>query len=437
MKVYLETLGCRLNYAEMDALGRQLEAAGHSVAASPESADVCVLNTCAVTGEAARKSRQWARRLARANPQARLALTGCFATLMPDEAAHLPNVALVVANDRKELLAELLQPWSAALGGESWRRLAPDAPPHPPSRTRAFVKVQDGCNNRCTFCIVTVARGAERSRPVADVVAEIQQLTAEGVQEAVLTGVHLGGYGRDIDTHLHDLVAAVLERTELPRLRLSSLEPWELGPAFFDLWPQSGGRLCPHLHLPAQAGSDAVLRRMARRNRTDDFRRLVDAARSRIAGLVITTDMIVGFPGETGDDFAASLRFVEAMRFAHVHVFPYSAREGTAAARFGDQVPLEVRRQRVVELQAVAQDVGQTVARGFLGQVRPVLWEQNEAGNSALWSGLTDNYLRVQTMTPDTVDLTNRITPAQLLRLEGEGIYAALASVDGPGPRQR
>lgn len=174
MKVYLETLGCRLNYAEMDALGRQLEAAGHSVAASPESADVCVLNTCAVTGEAARKSRQWARRLARANPQARLALTGCFATLMPDEAAHLPNVALVVANDRKELLAELLQPWSAALGGESWRRLAPDAPPHPPSRTRAFVKVQDGCNNRCTFCIVTVARGAERSRPVADVVAEIQ-----------------------------------------------------------------------------------------------------------------------------------------------------------------------------------------------------------------------------------------------------------------------
>lgn len=437
MKVYLETLGCRLNYAEMDALGRQLEAAGHSVAASPESADVCVLNTCAVTGEAVRKSRQWARRLARANPQARLALTGCFATLMPDEAAHLPNVALVVANDRKELLAELLQPWSAALGGESWRRLAPDAPPHPPSRTRAFVKVQDGCNNRCTFCIVTVARGAERSRPVADVVAEIQQLTAEGVQEAVLTGVHLGGYGRDIDTHLHDLVAAVLERTELPRLRLSSLEPWELGPAFFDLWPQSGGRLCPHLHLPAQAGSDAVLRRMARRNRTDDFRRLVDAARSRIAGLVITTDMIVGFPGETGDDFAASLRFVEAMRFAHVHVFPYSAREGTAAARFGDQVPLEVRRQRVVELQAVAQDVGQTVARGFLGQVRPVLWEQNEAGNSALWSGLTDNYLRVQTMTPDTVDLTNRITPAQLLRLEGEGIYAALASVDGPGPRQR
>lgn len=252
-----------------------------------------------------------------------------------------------------------------------------------------------------------------------------------------MTGVHLGGYGRDIDTHLHDLVAAVLERTELPRLRLSSLEPWELGPAFFDLWPQSGGRLCPHLHLPAQAGSDAVLRRMARRNRTDDFRRLVDAARSRIAGLVITTDMIVGFPGETGDDFAASLRFVEAMRFAHVHVFPYSAREGTAAARFGDQVPLEVRRQRVVELQAVAQDVGQTVARGFLGQVRPVLWEQNEAGNSALWSGLTDNYLRVQTMTPDTVDLTNRITPAQLLRLEGEGIYAALASVDGPGPRQR
>ena len=195
MRVYLETLGCRLNYSEMETLGRQLGQIGHEIVSLPEQADVAVLNTCAVTGEAARKSRQLARKLARANPTAKLAVTGCYATLAPDDVSRLPNVELVVDNRRKDLLAELLQPWSAELDGEQWRRLTPEAPLHVPARTRAFVKVQDGCNNKCTFCIVTVARGEERSRRVGEILAEIRQLTAEGYQEAVLTGVHLGGYG--------------------------------------------------------------------------------------------------------------------------------------------------------------------------------------------------------------------------------------------------
>ena len=333
MRVYLETLGCRLNYSEMETLGRQLGEIGHEIVSLPEQADVAVLNTCAVTGEAARKSRQLARKLARANPSARLAVTGCYATLAPDDVSRLPNVELVVDNRRKDLLAELLQPWSAELDGEQWRRLTPEAPLHPPARTRAFVKVQDGCNNKCTFCIVTVARGEERSRRVGDILAEIRQLVAEGYQEAVLTGVHLGGYGNDLDTDLRALVAAILEQTDLPRLRLSSLEPWDLQPEFFDLWPASGGRLCPHLHLPLQAGCDKTLKRMARRTRTAEFRQLLAEARSRIPDLVVTTDMIVGFPGETQADFEESLRFVEEMGFAHVHVFPYSARRGHGRSR--------------------------------------------------------------------------------------------------------
>lgn len=440
MKIYLETLGCRLNYSEMENLGRQLAEAGHRVVGAPQQADVCVLNTCAVTGEAARKSRQLARRLARSNPTARLAITGCYATLAPEAVAGLPNVELVVDNGRKELLAELLQPWSAELDGEQWRRLTPDAPLHPPSRTRAFVKVQDGCNNQCTFCIVTVARGAERSRPLEEIVAEVQRLTAEDFQEAVLTGVHLGGYGCDIElpafskggsspSALHALVAAILERTELPRLRLSSLEPWDIEPGFFDLWRQSAGRLCPHLHLPLQAGCDRTLKRMARRTRTAGFRALVEEARARIPGLALSTDIIAGFPGETTEDLDASLRFVEEMAFAHVHVFPYSARAGTAAAGFGGQIPMEERRRRVDALEAVAQRTGEAVRRSFLGAVRPVLWETLERpanGVGPLWSGLTDNYLRVQTIAPAGLDLENRITPARLVAIDGNLLWAEL-----------
>jgi threonylcarbamoyladenosine tRNA methylthiotransferase MtaB len=444
MKIYLESLGCRLNYSEMETLGRQLAEAGHAVVAEAGQADVCVLNTCAVTGEAARKSRQLARKLARSNPAARLAVTGCYATLAPEAVASLPNVELVVDNRRKEGLAELLQPWSAELHGEQWRRLAPDAPLHPPGRTRAFVKVQDGCNNQCTFCIVTVARGPERSRPVAEIVAEVQMLAAEGFQEAVLTGVHLGGYGSEelptspkvANSSLHTLVAAILQQTDLPRLRLSSLEPWDIEPDFFDLWAQSQGRLCPHLHLPLQAGCDRTLKRMARRTRTASFRALVEAARDRIPGLTLSTDIIAGFPGETAADFDESLRFVEAMACAHVHIFPYSAREGTAAAGFGGQVPVEERRRRVGELEAVAQRSGEAVRRSFLGDVRPVLWETLERpanGTGPVWSGLTDNYLRVHAVAPAGLDLENRITAARLVAVDGQVLWADL----GPQPVTR
>lgn len=424
MRVFLETLGCRLNYAEMESLGRDLAAAGHQLVASPEQADVSVLNTCAVTGEAARKSRQLARQLTRANPAARLTLTGCYATLDPETVRDLPGVALVVDNQHKERLAELLQPWSAELDGDCWRRLHADAPVYQPARTRAFVKAQDGCNNRCSFCIVTVARGAERSRQVGDVVAEIQRLRAEGFQEAVLTGVHLGGYGSDLGIGLADLVSAILHQTDLPRLRLSSLEPWDLTPEFFELWPASGGRLCPHLHLPLQSGCNRTLRRMARRTRTADFRGLVNAARQRIPDLVLTTDIIAGFPGETAAEFAESLAFVDAIGFAHVHVFPYSARTGTAAAKFNGQVSSDERRRRVAAMEATARRSGDAVRQHFVGTVRPILWEQWEAGIG--WSGFTDNYLRVRAAVSRDTELANRITLARLLSLHGEVLQASI-----------
>ena len=457
MRIYLETLGCRLNYAEMAALGRQLVGAGHDLAASAAEADLCVLNSCTVTAEAARQSRQLARRLARANPAGRLIVTGCYATLEGEAVAQLPNVALVVGNERKEELLALVEELDAncrlqianrtpVLSVVEGTQIAVSNTQHatrntqyairnPPSaiRTRAFVKVQDGCRNRCTFCIVTVARGDERSRPVAEIVAEVNALHAEGYQEAVLTGVHLGGYGSDLGTTPAELVVALLAETTIQRLRLSSLEPFDLTPDFFDLWAASAGRLMPHLHLPAQAGSDAVLRRMGRRNRVADFEALVVAARSAIPGLTITTDLIAGFPGETEEDFGQTVAFARRIGFAHMHVFPYSPREGTAAARFTDQVPEVERKRRAHVLSDLDVELGTTVRAAFIGQTRPVLWENPEQTRFLgetwfVWAGLTDNYLRVLTAAPADMDLHNRITPARLLRVEGNALWGEVVT---------
>ncbi len=443
MRVYVGQVGCRLNFSEMESLARRLQAAGHTVVQQPSDAQVIVFNTCAVTADAVRGSRKEARRLHAEAPHARLALTGCWATLAPDEAAALPGVALVASNTQKELLPLLLEPWSAAFDDPAQlAQLLPGAPPAllspetaPPAerlrRTRAFVKVQDGCNNRCTFCIVTVARGESRSRPIAEVVDEVRAHVAAGVHEVVLTGVHLGAWGRDLlaGESLGDLLAALLADTDLPRLRLSSLEPWEIGDGFFELWQQSGGRLCPHLHLPLQAGCDAQLRAMARRCTTASFRALAAAARAAIPDLTLTTDLIAGFPGESEADFAIGLAFVEEMAFLDAHIFPYSARPGTAAASFGGEPTSDIKRARARRLAEVVARTGAAERARFVNSVRPVLWEGRprevaERPDARLWSGQTDNGLRVETWAPRPLELHGRLLPARLAAGAGESLLA-------------
>jgi threonylcarbamoyladenosine tRNA methylthiotransferase MtaB len=451
MRVYLDQIGCRLNYSEMETLAQRLRGAGHHIVAAPEQAQVVVFNSCAVTGEASKTSRQRIRTLHRANPAARLAVTGCWVTLEPETAAALPGVALAADNQRKDLLHLLLEPWSAELDDPAdLARMQPDgtpfdlvdlaaADPERQARTRAFIKVQDGCNNRCTFCVVTLARGASRSRSLAEIVAEVQAHAAAGIQEAVLTGVHLGSYGRDLDgaarSDLKHLVAALLAETAIPRLRLSSLEPWELAGGFFELWQQWPDRLCPHLHLPLQAGTDTQLRRMARRCTVDSFRRLVEEARAAIPGLVLTTDLIVGFPGESEADFAAGATFVEEMRFAQAHIFPFSARTGTAAAAFGGQVPMTVKKARAQALAALVERTGRAVRQQFVGDCRPVLWEwprgaavTTGAGGQPVqvWTGFTDNYLRVAVEAPVDAALHNTITPLRQDALHKDTLLGTL-----------
>ena len=414
MNVYLTYLGCRLNESEVEELAWRFAALGQRVVADPAQADVGVVNTCTVTAEAGRKSRQLVRRLARLNPGLRLAVTGCHATVAPDELVHLPQVGWVASNAEKERLAERVvgavceDPTSPMPMG----RLIPGTL----GRTRAFVKVQDGCDNRCTFCITALARGKGRSRAVEQILAEVQELVRSGYQEVLLSGVHLGSYGRDRGEKdgLSRLIRTLLSGTDIARLRLSSLEPWELSASFLDLWEDS--RLCRQLHLPLQSGCDAVLRRMGRRSTTAGFAELVAAARARIPDLALTTDIMVGFPGESEQAFEESYRYVQALEFARLHVFAYSARPGTAAADMPDQVPVRAKAERSRAMRQLGETQARAFQRGFVGRTLPVLWES--ARTNGLWRGLTDNYLTV--VAASETALANRITQTRLVASEGE-----------------
>ncbi len=432
MRVYLSSIGCRLNQSEIESLARQLLAGGHEIVPDPSRADRVVLNTCAVTASAARDARARTRRFHRANPAAEILLTGCYATLAPAELAGLPGVGRIVANADKHDLVGLIDP-----------AIDPAAPAYelepilrqvlngPVGNTRAFVKVQDGCDNRCTFCVTTIARGSGVSRPLGDVVAEIQGLTTAGYQEAVLTGVHLGSYGHDLGRPegLHELIRAILTHTDLPRLRLSSLEPWDLTPDFFDLWHSP--RLLPHLHLPLQSGSDAILRRMARRTSRAGFRVLASAARAQIPDLSLSTDIIAGFPGETDADFAATSEFVAEIDFSRLHVFGYSPRPGTAAARMVDQVPAAVKKERVARLIDQGHRQSEAFHRRFEGSCRPVLWERVVGADARglRWIGYSDNYIRVSAYGP--ADLSNQVTPTRLSGATADGLHGEVASPAG------
>ena len=411
MRVHLRMLGCRLNQSEIETMARQFQQQGHEIVDDPALADQIVVNTCAVTQAAVHDSRKLVRQLHRASAQAEITVTGCYAHIAPAEIAVLPGVKQVIDNQRKDALVPVLtgqplEPFDA-------EPIARDTPQHL-ARTRAFIKVQDGCDNACTFCVTTIARGAGRSRTLDNIVREVKLLNALGCQEAVLTGVHLGSYGHDFGNRegIAELVRAILDQTEIARVRLSSLEPWDLSPNFFSLWQDP--RVCPHLHLPLQSGCDATLRRMARHTRQASFRELVEAARAAIPDVCITTDLIVGFPGETDEEFETSAAFVESLDFAGMHVFRYSKRPDTAAARMRGHVPEAVRKTRSARMIALAETLQQRFAERYEGTQRPVLWEHiaGATEDGFINVGYTDNYIRVACIHPRA--LTGYITPARL-----------------------
>lgn len=423
MKIFLDTVGCRLNQSEIEAMAQQFRVAGHEIVSTAGDADLVVVNTCTVTSQAASDSRQKVRQAVRLGAE-QVVLTGCWSTLEPEQALALPNVHKVVPNDRKdELVKDLL-----GLPSQPEFDLEPLARQPLPGihmRTRAFTKVQDGCDNHCTFCVTTLARGAGSSRSIADVMKDIQAALLGGVQEIVLTGVHLGSWGKDRDARigrLSDLVQTILVETDVPRLRLSSLEPWDIDKDFFDLWQDP--RLCRHLHLPLQSGSAGVLRRMARKVTPSSYADLLETARTAIPGIAITTDLIAGFPGETEEEFAETMEFVEKMDFSGGHVFTYSARPATAAAGMPAQVPHPLRKKRNAALRDIISRSARSYARRFVGEDLKVLWETSKLQEDGNWQlgGLSDNYLHINAISPRSG--WNRIDNVILRSSGPDGLHA-------------
>lgn len=431
MDVHLKTLGCRLNEAEIESWAQEFQQQGHRIV-DESSPDLVVLNTCAVTHSAARKSRQLIRRVQRHNPLAKLVVSGCYASLDSDQLSQDGGIDLLIDNQQKDQLVALTTEHLALQNMPQTATEPAENALFSRGRQRAFIKVQDGCRYRCTFCIVTIARGQEHSRSIDEIVSEINTLHAQGVSEVILTGVHLGGYGSDLGLSLNELIQAVLDQTDIPRIRMGSLEPWDIPDDFVKLFQNS--RLMPHLHLPLQSGCDATLRRMARRCKTADYAELVHRFRKSIPEFQVTSDIIVGFPGESEEEWHQSLAFIETIGFAHLHIFSYSKRSGTKAAGLPDQVPEAVKKQRSQVLHKRASEMKCAHIQRQIGSVQPVLWE-DQIPNSDGYFGYTPNYLRVQIQAPVGSDWSNQILPVRITGVNQSGdTLTAVPESDEPEP---
>lgn len=431
MRVFLSNLGCKLNQAEVDQLARSFRAAGHRIVDAFSEADIHVVNTCTVTHLAARDSRKIARRGKRVNPRLRTVLTGCYVAAEPEEAARRTGADLVVPNHEKNRLLEKVQEAfpQAGQSTERWPRF-PESPPPQLGRSRAPVKVEDGCNMRCSFCVIPATRGHQRSRPLPEVVGEVTDLAAAGFQEVVVTGVQISAY-RWEENGLYDLLRAILEQTGIGRVRLTSIAPWRFDLRLLDLF--DSGRLCRHVHLSLQSGCAATLRRMRRPYDPDAFARLLEALRAAVPGLAVTTDLIVGFPGEDDDEFDDSLKFARQMQFARIHVFPFSPRPNTAAASLPRQVPFPLKRSRMKRALEEALSSRQRFEQRHVDTTALVLWEERKR---RLWHGLTDNYLRA--FSDSGADLAGRITSARLVAATRLGLRCSeFAFEPGPPPAAR
>jgi threonylcarbamoyladenosine tRNA methylthiotransferase MtaB len=411
-RVALDSLGCKLNQAEIELLSRQFTEAGYRLVASADEADIYILNTCTVTHVADRKSRHMLRLAHRRNPHAQLVAIGCYAERAPWELEQIEGVDLVLGNAQKSRLLQLL----GEPGKLSWPGAGDLVVPYYNShRTRAFIKVQDGCHNFCTYCIVPLVRSLKENVPVDQVVSEVGERVAAGYKEVVLTGTEIGTYNYK-GVSLGGLLEHILAETAVARLRLSSLQPQEISSQLIGLWCDR--RLCPHFHLSLQSGSDGVLHRMKRRYDTAQYRQKVSLIRQAVPEVAITTDVIVGFPGETAAEFQESHNFYRQMQFARIHVFPYSPRPGTEAAKMTQTVDDRVKRQRSQKMLALARESTLSFNRLFLGRTMEVLWEQKVG---SIWSGLTGAYIKVYA--ESSRDLTNKLLSVKLVEIYKDGVW--------------
>lgn len=436
-QVAFTTLGCKVNQFETEVMEGLFKAQGYEVVQFDQQADVYVINTCSVTTLGEKKSRQLIRRASRQNEAAIIAVAGCYSQVSPAEVARIEGVDVIVGTQDRAKIVELVEAAMAnnrtvqvnAVTDIMQAKEFEDIPLfYAPGRTRAFLKIQEGCSNFCTYCIIPYARGPLRSRPLASIAAETEKLVSAGFAEIVLTGIHLGAYGRDKTTGereitLVDAAEAALAAggKQLARLRLGSLESIEVSDRLITLM-QNDRRLCRHLHLPLQAGNDKILQAMNRHYTTAKYRTLINSIKSRLPGLAVTTDIIVGFPGESEDMFESTLAFVDTMDFARIHIFPYSRRTGTPAAKLPGQLTELEKKRRVQKLQVIADRQTEYFNESFIGKDLDVLFEASEAEN--IISGLTGNYIRVYTAgSPGDI---GQIRMVRLERLYKDGLWGSI-----------
>lgn len=422
MKVYFDSIGCRLNQSEIENYANQFRAAGHEVIDNPGEADLVIVNTCSVTSAAESDSRQKIRQATRQGAK-RVIATGCWATLAPQQALALDGVERVIPNEEKDrLFSEILLKNEGSAATPFIREPLPGT--H--RRTRAFIKVQDGCDHHCTYCITRLARGSSRSLPVDSVLEEIHSALAGGAKEIVLTGVNLGSWGKDFQSpqQISELILEILRNIGDVRVRLSSIEPWDIDDSFYELFKDT--RMCRQLHFPLQSGSEDTLKRMARKTTPELFSTILEKARRMIPEVAVTTDIIAGFPGETDETFQESLQFIQSIQFAGGHAFPFSPRPGTPAANYPNQIDPAVKRERVHLLREVFATAGENYRQKFLGQTMKVLWESAQSISPGNWevSGLTDNYIRVRALANQP--MWNCISPVRLDQLEINGCFGTI-----------
>nr|WP_150960039.1 tRNA (N(6)-L-threonylcarbamoyladenosine(37)-C(2))-methylthiotransferase MtaB [Aneurinibacillus sp. XH2] len=402
--VAFHTLGCKVNFYETEGIWQLFKKEGYEQVDFETKADVYLINTCTVTNTGDKKSRQVIRRAIRRNPDAIIAVTGCYAQTSPAEVAAIPGVDIVIGTQDRDKIIPLVdrfrkerQPINAVRNIMKTREFEELDVPEFSDRTRAFLKIQEGCNNFCTFCIIPWSRGLLRSRRPESVLAQARQLVDAGYKEIVLTGIHTGGYGEDLEGYSLAKLLWDLDKVDgLNRVRISSIEASQITDEVLEVL-QGSDKMCRHFHVPLQAGDDRVLKRMRRKYTTAEFGSKIEKIHRIMPDAAITTDVIVGFPGETEEMFANGYRFMEQMQFAEMHVFPYSKRTGTPAARMEDQVDEEIKNRRVHELIDLSERMQLAYAKPFVGQVLEVIPERpyKEAPDSGLLMGYTDNYLQV------------------------------------------
>ncbi|MFP4371119.1 MAG: tRNA (N(6)-L-threonylcarbamoyladenosine(37)-C(2))-methylthiotransferase MtaB [Halanaerobium sp.] len=418
-KAAFYTLGCKVNQYETEAVIDIFIDNGYQIVDFSEKADVYIVNSCTVTNEAARKTRQIARRAKRSSPESIVAIVGCYTQAFPEEVSEIEEIDFIMGSNNK---ADILDKAEEMLAGNSvdyevkeyrelkeyeqleLKRLS--------NTTRANVKIEDGCNQFCSYCIIPYARGPVRSRKQEDVVEEIKRLSQQGVKEIILTGTHLGAYGSENGDNkaLTQLMCRLTELDELKRVRLSSIEGTEIDQEMMDLVAEED-IFCPHLHLPLQSGSDQILEAMNRPYTVEEFKQTIAELRERIPNLAVTTDVIVGFPGETEKTFSETLKVVKELAFSKVHVFPYSAREGTPAAEM-EQINGNIIKEYSKKLRLVNEALMLDYQQDFIGQVKEVLVEEVRDNQTDLLTGYTDNYLKVLFEGSD--ELKNKLVQVKL-----------------------